>query len=630
MKQSTKNIETISIRNIFAKNNIILSEKGKLKSIQEPIWKDKINKHGIAAFDISKQIPAELEIELSAIPSRYSKYILEGVLNEKILFSGIINKSENIIVTCQFNPGTFAFIENENIVWQFNSTNSTPLKIGSTHFDLFWVDLGLVKENLIRKGTALELLQNQKKCIVKSQLFDSEIGPLVNNVPAIVQSVFTNVPPRYDIWRGAYHFITINSWNNITLHYNAYLNAHNNLLSSTLNCYDAAAILQHYLQYNRYASSFCYMNPFGYLRQSNLIGRGQCNNPFYGGAQGPPAITGGPLINKQDYNRTAFGNHAFLHLTSNSAIVDACAGPHTGTEYAAAYVANATDNVYPNPPRVPRGTTANIAYYTGVTHVNLISSIKSMFKTPHIKALKKIIDFKSNDIKNNTNKIISGTWMNPMEYKGINPKWANVYEEIVPGKEEVLKIVILKNNDKMIMLKLYISSAGNHLALNRFLSIASLSQHSDLPFENFPESSGHYSVVDSNARCTHFVGVYHNAVLNIQSTDDNMDVIGLADWYFNWAKKQLKSDVPKELPKSVLSATQSRDGLLKVAYTSKDNLILEHIGNAKSARLIAEEKGILTFDKVKKRIKKLSFSLIDSKNLLVKPIDFALNKIKTI
>jgi hypothetical protein len=625
MKHSNIKSEDISIRNIFANNNIVLSENGEIQPIHEPIWRDKYNdKLQTAAFDISKQIPAELTVELSTISKEYKNSILEGVINGKVLFSGHVNGSETVQVECQINPGTFAYSENESIEWQLNDSVTSPKKVGSSQFDLFWIDLGHVPESLLRKGTSVELLKVQKSCNDKLELFDFAPNPLVNNVPAIVQSVFNNTPPRYDIWRGANYFTTINGWNNITLHYNAYLNAHNNLPNSILNCYDAAAVLQHYLQYNRYASSYCFMSPFGYLRQSNLIGRGQCNNPFYGGSGGPA------IINRQYNTRTAFGNHAFLHLTSNSAIVDACAGPHTGTEYAAAYVANATDDVYPNPPSVQRGTTANIGYYTGVTHVNLIKSIYAMFKTPHDKALKKLISFKSNAVHNDSGKIIAGTWMNPLGYSDLSSKWTSIYEEIVPGEEEVLKMIMLKNGDKMIMFKLYVSSAGNNLALNRFLSIASLSQNSELPFENIEDTSGHYSVANSNKGSNHFVGVYHNAVLSIQSTDDDIDLNGLAEWYFNWSKNHLTSQTSEVLPNVALNSGQTKDGLLNVSAKNNESIRIEYIDTHEKARLISAKKGELILDSIAKETKKLRFATVDSNTLLVKTIDLVLKDVKKI
>ena len=63
-------------------------------------------------------------------------------------------------------------------------------------------------------------------------------------------------------------------------------------------------------------SDYYYHGPFGYLNYVLPIGRGKCNNPFFGCNANNPAV--GP-----DDQRTGFGNHAYTKLggTNN---YDAC------------------------------------------------------------------------------------------------------------------------------------------------------------------------------------------------------------------------------------------------------------------------------------------------------------------
>jgi len=88
------------------------------------------------------------------------------------------------------------------------------------------------------------------------------------------------------------------------------------------------------------------MEPFGFIRKTKLIEPPEardCNNPFYMS----PAVTGGRCVGvgcNSDLcrpTRSAFGNHAFVRL--GTAIFDACAGPHLGTENLATYITNAID-----------------------------------------------------------------------------------------------------------------------------------------------------------------------------------------------------------------------------------------------------------------------------------------------
>ena len=80
-----------------------------------------------------------------------------------------------------------------------------------------------------------------------------------------------------------------------------------------------------------------FLSPFGYIRPTNLVGVGLCNNPFFrknGSSQ---------LVDRYSDERTAFGNHAFA-VTYGGNIVDACAKPHLATESVPEYLADSIDD----------------------------------------------------------------------------------------------------------------------------------------------------------------------------------------------------------------------------------------------------------------------------------------------
>ncbi len=610
----------ITVKSITPLNNIVLSQNGLLQPAHAPVWEDKgsSKQKNAVAFDIGSRIPAALQVQLSGIAG---DGYLEGVTRGKVLFTGKTGNSATVDVTCATHPGSVTHWQNETIQWQLRFAGKKIVAAGNTDLDLYWINLLHIPNSIYRKGTPLELIRNMFPAKNKSTLFSKTIVSLAGSVHAIVANVFGNVPPRYDIWYGANYFTTITSWNNITLHYNAYLNAHNNLPNSILNCYDAAAILQYCLGYYSFASYYCFMSPFGYLLQTNLIGRGPCNNPFYG--NGGPAIIG-----RQNPSRTAFGNHAFLALVSNAAIVDACAGPHTGTEYAAAYVNNATDSIYPVPPQVQRGTTANIGYYTGVTHVNLITSIRSPFANANLEVLKKTVGYSSKAVKNNAGKLIAGAWPNPLKYKALGNKWRIVHEEIVPGEEEVLKMYMLKNGNKVVMLKIYVSSGGNQLAANRFLTIASLSQKEEFDFEKGGDNSGHYSVIKRNKGGSRFVGHLYNVALEIFSSDSNVDAGELAQWYFDWAAKQLAATAKQKTAVASLRLTGNVTEKITVTHNQQGNTMIEYLAADGNARLVSEKDKELVLDSIKPGTTKMRFAIIDKDTLLVNSQDVLLKNVK--
>ena len=83
-----------------------------------------------------------------------------------------------------------------------------------------------------------------------------------------------------------------------------------------VNCYDAAASLGLMGRCMGVDLQYHFHQPFGFLRYVQPIGRGRCNNPFYGCWSNLPAV--GP-----DDQRSAFGNHAYTKLRGQNDF-DAC------------------------------------------------------------------------------------------------------------------------------------------------------------------------------------------------------------------------------------------------------------------------------------------------------------------
>ncbi|MCJ1391166.1 hypothetical protein MMC18_004028, partial [Xylographa bjoerkii] len=143
---------------------------------------------------------------------------------------------------------------------------------------------------------------------------------------------------------------------------------------SLVNCYDQAGIVQICLGLVvNVTSTWQYQKPFGYIMQTNLIGVGQCNNPFFQ-SNGTP-----PVIGNNDAKRTGFGNHAFVSIGSRAnQIGDACGGPHQGTETLAQYIAasiqqsgnGADETTLYNSTGTKPGTAADVNAQAGVTSIN--------------------------------------------------------------------------------------------------------------------------------------------------------------------------------------------------------------------------------------------------------------------
>ncbi len=106
-------------------------------------------------------------------------------------------------------------------------------------------------------------------------------------------------------------------------------------IPNKVNCYDQAAAVQALSGALGAKVDWIFMQPYGFIKTTNLVGVGSCNNPFYK-SNGTAAI-----VVKSDPKRTAFGNHAYVYL--NTKIHDSCAGPHAGTESLRQYLEAAID-----------------------------------------------------------------------------------------------------------------------------------------------------------------------------------------------------------------------------------------------------------------------------------------------
>lgn len=84
-----------------------------------------------------------------------------------------------------------------------------------------------------------------------------------------------------------------------------------------INCYDAAASLALMGKVVGARLDYHFHGPFGYLRFVTPIGRGKCNNPFYG------CWANDPVRGADDTTRTGFGNHAYTKLNGQKNF-DAC------------------------------------------------------------------------------------------------------------------------------------------------------------------------------------------------------------------------------------------------------------------------------------------------------------------
>lgn len=87
--------------------------------------------------------------------------------------------------------------------------------------------------------------------------------------------------------------------------------------NATCNCYDQAGLVQIALGLApNGGTTWTYMEPFGYIIQRDLIGIGQCNNPFFN----RPGAAEGSICDNNDTHRTGFTTHVVVKVESKGIV----------------------------------------------------------------------------------------------------------------------------------------------------------------------------------------------------------------------------------------------------------------------------------------------------------------------
>jgi len=154
----------------------------------------------------------------------------------------------------------------------------------------------------------------------------------IDSAISLVKAIYSNYSLRYDIVSGAprYGFGGTSGSFNLTNWIGYVLQgappasptfcqgsgeAYND--NWIVNCYDAAASLALTGKVVGVRLDYYFHGPFGYLNFVRPIGRGKCNNPFYG------CWSNDPVRGADDTTRTGFGNHAYTKLAGQNNF-DAC------------------------------------------------------------------------------------------------------------------------------------------------------------------------------------------------------------------------------------------------------------------------------------------------------------------
>lgn len=226
---------------------------------------------------------------------------------------------------------------------------------GTTRLELYWT-YGLPTQ-IFTKGVYV--------CILRDLFFGLATNPTREAVVInIARKAFSPGDPayrkQYDTVHGAPGFMTSSRSGNFRL--KKFFDSPNH----PVNCYDQAGLVQISLAALSIESTWLYTEPFGFINTTDLIGIGQCNNPFFNGV----GHLGRPVVGINEQGRSKFANHAVIRYEGK--IIDATQGPCIGDQTPEAYLNSSIDMVTTLYKGSKWATVANMNECDGVTGVEVV------------------------------------------------------------------------------------------------------------------------------------------------------------------------------------------------------------------------------------------------------------------
>ncbi|HLP60513.1 MAG TPA: hypothetical protein VK186_16855, partial [Candidatus Deferrimicrobium sp.] len=502
------------------------------------------------------------------------------------------------------------------------------LDLPSHLFELYW--LFKDSSDLFQRGVSVEVLQDFISHLEK------EAPPGPNHecplpvharekvITFMVTWIFNRVPPRYDICKGQPSY-TFSYGAGYCLRLTRYLSATDDD-DHRCNCVDMAAVVQALLHLIGIKGvEYALMFPFGFLKETLLIGRGECNNPFYGEHKSRPVVC-------EYYPTRSYFKYHFFCVTTDGKVLDACTGPHTGTETLDQYLANAIDPQHPFAPCNKPGTVEDIQYLKGVVKIDLTMAPKKLIFLPFTKEFMKKLGISINRFSKKRNKYVVYSWPDLLHCPALSDQpWELFYSGIINGQGEVIKTWKLKQEVKKesIHINVHIFSGSKKSALYRFIELGSASSAPKLPYGKGDPGLGQYSTqsIDPCINRRYF-WVYYNMIIDIMYYNSTADADAVNKWFQQQAETHLKNSIDADLPSvdDILcdNLTPKLNETVTVSMNPSSNISHDFFIKGQGLRLRQETPDRMSFQARKVGDVKLGILAVDKNTLLMKTKEFNL------
>lgn len=397
------------------------------------------------------------------------------------------------------------------------------------------------------------------------------------------------------------------------------------------NCYDQAGALQTLIGALGIELFWIYMNPFGFINKTTLIGRGECNNPIF---LKKSSLTP-ELVNKNDQRRTAFGAHSFCIWEKEGKhqfVLDACLGPTMGNASSPQYIKRKIDTttiLYKVIGSRPGGL-EDMYKCTGITDVHAFDCLvgaceKLDSEDKRIKEFKKRIDFDRSGQGINADTGVCCHWQNPLFCPELKDKgWKIESLWTHGGCVTAAKEWKLVRGSEHLKIILFVTNKGVEAVKNRLLTRAASTAMLEIPFKPKPQPQalGHLHIFYNGIE----IWVFYNVCFLVDGRNAWIDLHPVAHWLQEQAEQSVVEKLSDHLP--IIETVTPIDGVkikvdqeanLRVYPGDKDNkkfLMLEPFFLATFLQLVEEKHLSLKIKGKKLGQTDIALVLINKQNLL--------------
>jgi hypothetical protein len=492
----------------------------------------------------------ELEVKVTP-PGAFDRAILTGTLDD-MEFSGTVDGSTVSVQTVKAvltkEPVEFMWLFGD-VQWTLkNDDEAQSVTLPETRMEIYWI-YGYPGK-MYKRGVWIEVLRT-----IVSQ-FSAAPDGCKDVVQRIVNYCHAGTGLKYDSATAASYYVDF-YWGG-PLNLEGFLEASLPLC----NCYDQAGAVQTFLAAIGIDVDYIYMDPYGFINATGLIGRGGCNNPLF--LLDTPSSE---LVGINSELRFGFGNHAFTILehkndTPRKAILDSTVGPHLGTESRRDYVRNSIDRktkLYPQEYLERPGRIKDMNECIGITDVHSITAedledadfapcTSRDFNNKKLEDFKKLLGFDEQGIYIDTSQGIACDLPDPQECEIIKDYGWNLDSRIMRGGSEMAAVDWIFHRDyETLSIQVAVSNRGTQAARNRMLYSSFSTQGNTIPFKRRHEAQDGLAPLHIFSSDSERINIL-NVNLRMHSFFSMMDLLPLAKWFRDQLIKYIVENLDDHLP----------------------------------------------------------------------------------